>query len=129
MIVQYPVGDLLLVSANPDFAREEVELWAIDRSTGERRWQRKLETTHTFDEWVTHPTDQGIFLAVCAWDTDDCRFELLDLATGTSKGQVNEPAGYPFSGAAWRGNQGFLTIDGTLYAIDLRTAAIEYTWP
>jgi outer membrane protein assembly factor BamB len=129
LTVLYPLGDLLLVSATPDYARDEVELWAIDRANGDRRWQRKLETTHSFDEWVTRPTDQGIFLMVCSWNEDDCRFEVLDFATGTSKGQVREQVGTPFSGAAWLGNQGFLTLDGTLYAIDLRSAAIEYTWP
>jgi outer membrane protein assembly factor BamB len=129
LTLQYPLGDLLLVSAQPGFASDEIELWAIDRNTGERRWQRKLETTHTFDKWVTRPTDQGIFLAVCSWDDEDCRFEVLDISTGASRGQVREEAGYPFSGAAWRGNQGYLTIDGKLYVVDLTTGRIEYTWP
>ena len=129
LTVQYPLGDLLLVSAQPDYASDEVELWAIDRNNGERRWQRKLETTHTFDKWVTRPTDQGLFVAVCSWDDDDCRFEVLDITTGASKGQIREEAGYPFSGAAWRGNQGFLTINGKLYVMDLTTGEIEYTWP
>lgn len=127
--VLYTVGDLLLVSAEPDYASEEVELWAIDRSTGERRWQRRLETTHSFDDWVTHPTDQGIFLAVCSWSEADCRFEVLDLATGASAGQTREPIRTPLSGAAWVGNRGYLTIDGKLYAFDLHTANIIYTWP
>ena len=129
LTVQYPLGDLLFVSAQPGFARDEVELWAIDRGTGERRWQRKLETTHTFDKWVTRPTNQGIFVAVCFWNDDDCRFEVLDLATGTSQGQVRQATGGTFSGAAWRGNEGFLTIDGKLYTLDIRTATVEYTWP
>jgi outer membrane protein assembly factor BamB len=129
LTVQYPLGDLLLVSAQPDYATDEVELWAIDRNTGERRWQCKLDTTHTFDEWVTHPTEQGIFVSVCYWNTDDCRFEVLDLATGTSQGEVRATAGNSFAGAAWRGNEGFLTIDGKLYAINLATGAIEYSCP
>lgn len=129
LTVQYPLGDLLLVSAQPDYAREEVELWAINRSSGERRWQRKLETTHTFDDWVTRPTDTGIFLTVCSWNDDGCRFEVLDLSTGASKGQVRQATGTFFSGAAWLGNRGYLTIDGKIYAIDLATATVAYTWP
>lgn len=129
LTILYPLGDLLLVSAQPSFAREEVELWAFERKTGERRWQRKLETTHTFDEWITHPTDQGLFLAVCAWETDECRFELLDLATGTSRGQHRQETGGSYDGAAWIGTMGYLTIDGKIYAIDLTSAAVEYTWP
>jgi outer membrane protein assembly factor BamB len=129
LTVLYPLGDLLLVSAQPDFARDEAELWAIDRTTGERRWQRKLETTHSFDDWVTRPTDQGIFLAVCFWNVDECRFEVLDITTGTSQGQVRQEIDGSFSGAAWLGNQGFLTIDGKILAINLTTAQVEYTWP
>jgi outer membrane protein assembly factor BamB len=127
--LQYTLGDLLMVSATPNYARDEVELWAIERSSGERRWQRKLGTEHTFDDWVTRPTDQGIFLALCFWNVDECRFEVLDLATGTSRGQVRVDGGTPFAGGAWRGQRGYLTIDGALYAVDLRTAQIEYTWP
>lgn len=127
--VQYALGDLLMVSATPTYARDEVELWAIERSSGERRWQRKLGTEHTFDEWVTRPTDQGIFLALCFWNVDECRFEVLDLTTGTSQGQVRVDGGTPFDGGAWRGHRGYLTIDGALFAVDLRTAQIEYTWP
>ncbi|MCC6456038.1 MAG: PQQ-binding-like beta-propeller repeat protein [Caldilineaceae bacterium] len=129
LTILYALDDLLLVSAQPGFARDEVELWAIDRGTGERRWQRKLETTHTFDEWVTHPTDQGIFLAVCFWESDECRFELLDRVTGASRGQVREATGGRFEGAAWIDDRGYLTIDGKLYAVNLTSAAIEYTWP
>ena len=129
LTVLYPLGDLLLVSAQPSYATDEVELWAIDRNTGERRWQRKLETTHTFDDRVTRPTDQGVFVAVCYWDVDQCRFEVLDIATGTSQGQVRQETDGSYTGVAWLGNQGFLTIDGKLYAIDLTTAAVEYTWP
>ena len=125
----YPLGDLLLVSAQSSFATDETELWAIDRMNGERRWQRKLETTHSFDDWVTRPTDQGIFLSVCFWNVDECHFEVLDSTTGTSKGQVIEATNGSFSGAAWLGNQGFLTIDGKILAINLTTAQVEYTWP
>jgi outer membrane protein assembly factor BamB len=129
LTVLYPLGDLLLVSAQPSYASDETEVWALDRNSGERRWQRKLGTTHTFDEWVTHPTDQGLFVAVCGWTDDVCRFETLDLTTGASQGEVREETGGTYSGAGWLGNQGFLTIDGKVYAIDLTTAKINYTWP
>jgi outer membrane protein assembly factor BamB len=129
LTILHPLGDLMLVSAQPSYASDEVELWAIDRNTGERRWQRKLETKHTFDEWVTHPTDQGIFLSVCEWETNVCRFEVLDIATGTSSGQVEQETNGSYDGAAWIGNLGYLTIDGQIYTINLNTAAVEYIWP
>ncbi len=129
LTVHDPLGELLLVSAQPSHAPDEVELWAIDRMTGERRWQRKLETSHSFDEWVTRPTEQGLFLSVCSWENDECRFEVLDLDTGTSQGQVRQAATGSYSGAAWLGDQGYLTIDGKLYVLNLSSAAVEYTWP
>jgi outer membrane protein assembly factor BamB len=129
LTVLYPLGELLLVSAQPSYAPDEVELWAINRVTGERRWQRKLETSHSFDEWVTRPTDQGIFLSVCFWENDECDFEVLDLATGTSQGQVRQATTGSYSGAAWLGDQGYLTIDGKLYVLNLSSATVEYTWP
>jgi outer membrane protein assembly factor BamB len=129
LTLQYTLGDLLLVSATPSYATDEVELWALDRKTGERRWQHKLGTTHTFDEWVTHPADKGIFVSVCSWNDDNCRFQVLDTNTGASGGEVSEKASNSYNGAGWLGNQGYLTIDGQLYAIDLNTAQIKYTWP
>lgn len=127
--VQSTIGDLLLVSGQPTYARDEMEIWAIDLNSGERHWQRKLGTTHSFDEWLLYPTDQGIFKMVCSWNNDDCSFETLDLDTGTSQGQIREDTGRPFNGMSVRGNQGFLTIDGKIYAIDLHTAKISYAWP
>lgn len=129
LTVQYTLGDLLLVSATPSYATDEVELWALDHKTGERRWQHKLGTTHTFDKWVTHPADQGIFVSVCSWNDESCRFQVLNINTGASSGEVRENDGHTYSGAGWLGNQGFLTIDGKIYAIDLNTAQIKYTWP
>jgi hypothetical protein len=129
LTTQTALDELLLVSAQPDYARDEVELWAIDRNSGERVWQRKLEATHTFDDWVIHPTGEGLFLVVCSWENENCSFQVLDLATGASTGEVKEETGSPFNGAAWLGDQGFLTIDGKIYAMNLATAAIDYTWP
>lgn len=43
-------GDLLLASAVPSYATEEVELQDIDRTSGEPCCQRRLETIHTFDK-------------------------------------------------------------------------------
>lgn len=127
--VHFTVGDLLLVSGSPGYASDEVEIWAIELASGERRWQRKLGTTHSFDDWLIYPTDEGIFTMICSWDDDDCRFETLDYATGTSKGQLNADTGRPFNGMSVRGNQGFLTINGKIYAIDLTTSTINYSWP
>lgn len=123
------VGDLLLVSGEPNYASDEVEIWAIERNSGERRWQRKLGTSHSFDKWLLYPTDQGIFTLVCLWDNDNCQFETLDYVTGTSKGQITRNTGQSFNGMSVRGNQGFFTINGKIYAIDLTTANINYSWP
>lgn len=127
--LQFTVGDLLIISAQPDYASDEMEIWAIDLLTGERKWQRKLGTTHSFDDWLLYPTDQGIFTLVCSWNDDTCNFETIDLITATSKGKITQNIGRPFNGISVQGNQGYLTIDGKLYAIDLPTAKINYSWP
>lgn len=124
------VGEQLLVAAAPDFAREEIELWAIDRSSGARRWQRKLDTTHTFDDWLIQPTAAGLFAAVCYWDTDACRFEVMDAATGVSRTPVAAPVSSRGSmGVALTPTHGYLILDGALYGVDVTTAAVEFVWP
>jgi outer membrane protein assembly factor BamB len=122
-------GELLLVAASPDYAREEVELWAIDRNTGERRWQRRLETSHTFDEWIVHPTETGFFVAVCGWNAEDCRFMVLDPQTGVSRAEVQAAYGWNLEGSTFWGDRAYLTLDGSLRVIDLTTAQVEYSWP
>ncbi len=121
--------NLLLVSAVPTYANDEVELWAIDRTTGERRWQRRLETTHTFDKWLVHPTADGIFVAVCQWNDDLCRFLVLDPETGVSRAEVRHELGGSLVGGAWLGDRAYLTIDGALHVLDLDNAEMVYSWP
>ena len=122
-------GDLLLAAAAPTYATDELELWAVDRTTGSRLWQRRLETTHSFDEWRVDPTDAGLFVAVCHWNEEDCRFMVLDPATGVSRAETQEALGWPFEGGTTLGSRGYFTIDGALHVIDLTTAQTDYVWP
>jgi outer membrane protein assembly factor BamB len=122
-------GNLLLASAVPTYATEEVELWAIDRTSGERRWQRRLETTHTFDKWLVHPTADGIFVAVCRWNEDLCRFLVLDPETGVSRAETRHEFGGNLDGSVWLNARAYMTIDGALHVVDLDSAEIDYSWP
>jgi len=73
----------------------------LDRTSGGRRWQRRLETTHTFDKWLVHPTTDVIFVAVCRWNEDLCRFLVLDPETGVSRAETRHEFGGNQDGGVW----------------------------
>jgi outer membrane protein assembly factor BamB len=119
----------LLVAAAPGYAQDEVELWAIDRTSGTRLWQRRLETTHSFDDWLVFATEQEIFVTVCFWNKEPCRFLVLDPQTGVTRADMRPGLAGSLAGGIQRGPRAFLTIDGALHAVDLASAEIVYTWP
>jgi outer membrane protein assembly factor BamB len=129
LTLQQVASGMLLLAARPDYDREQVELWGIDLATGERRWQKLLESTHVFDEWLVQPGETGLFLALCRWEEDECLFEVLDPQTGVSQAQVRQAVEGSLDGAAFSPDRAYLTIWGALYAVNLDDAQIEYTWP
>lgn len=129
LTLEQNLGGLLLLSARPTFARQEVELWALDPATGARAWQRPPIVTHPLDNWAARLTNQGLFVATCTWDEPRCRFELLDPATGVTRRSAQLHAGRSYGGATWLGDTGYFVVGGKLHAVDLGAGRVLYSWP
>lgn len=129
LTLEMSLGSRLLLSARPDYARNEVELWAIDPDSGDRVWQRAALGRHPFDEWAAQLTNQGLFLAACRWEASDCRFDLLDPATGVVRQSVQTPVGRSYGGETWLGATGYFVVGGKLHAVDLNAGRVLYSWP
>lgn len=129
LTLEQSLGNLLLLSARPTFARNEVELWALDPTTGTRAWQRPSIVTHPLDDWAARLTNQGLFVAACLWDESFCRFELLDPVTGVTRQTVRADAGRSYGGATWLGDTGYFIVGGKLYAVDPAAGRVLYSWP
>ena len=57
-------------------------------------------------------------------------WEVLDPLSGTSQGErVLSSDHYDFMNDTWSASTAYLTIDATLYAVDIQTGKIQYTWP
>ena len=137
-LAQFPQYDLelttagpntLVVVATPTYARNEPELWGIDRETGARRWQAQLDITHSFDKLFVQNSPAGLFIGQCLWGDRVCLFEMLDMETGVSAGQTRQPVGGSVSGTHIKGNHLWLNAWGKLYAVNISDASVEMVWP
>jgi outer membrane protein assembly factor BamB len=129
LTLEATLGERLLVSAAPDYARNEVELWAIDPGQGERVWQRPLGLEHAFDKWAARLTNQGLFVGICTWEDSACRFEMVDPVFGVSSQSVRHSVGRSYSGATWIGDTGYFVVGGKVFAVDLAAGRVAYSWP
>ncbi len=125
-------SETLIVSARPEYDREQVELWGLDPSTGARRWQDVLKAHGSLSKWQAQLIPQGLALAQCVYDDAQCTFEVLSPESGVSSGQLKidkEHAYAQFEHATWTGRLGLFIIGGKLYAVDLAKQVIAYQWP
>lgn len=128
-ILETEAGDTLVTIAHPTFARHEPEIWGIGAQDGARRWQLQLDMTHAFDTLLLRHTPAGLFVGQCLWQADECRFEVVDPATGVTGGQTRHNVAGSVSGLAYSDRAVWLNIWGDLHAVDLSTAQVEFVWP
>jgi outer membrane protein assembly factor BamB len=127
--IQTVLGDLLLLEATPTYAYEQLELWAIDRTTGELRWKVGSLEEHALDSWNVHAGKHGIFVNVCRWQGKYCTFRVIDPLTGLSVGETRQDVKGSATGVAWDEDTAYMVIWGSLYGVDLATAQVRFVWP
>jgi outer membrane protein assembly factor BamB len=120
---------MLVVQATPTFARNEPELWGVNRETGERRWYAQLDISHSFDTLIVHSGAGGIFVGQCLWEDRVCLFEVLDPDSGVSGGQTRQAIPGSVTGVDWAGDTAWMNIWGKIFAVDAATAQVTLTWP
>lgn len=121
---------MVYVMATPNFDNTKKELWAFDAATGVKKWQLGMKVNHSFDKWLLQPSDAGLFLAQTLWEDGKVLLDVIDPATGTSKGQrvveIDNPSLNNFTidrTTAW------LNISAKLHEVDMNTAEVKSTWP
>ncbi|MCI0394658.1 MAG: PQQ-binding-like beta-propeller repeat protein [Chloroflexi bacterium] len=136
---------VLLVQASRSRGSTRDELWVIDATTGERRWQfvpqatrlmsPSSDTVTSSDEgyWNWHITPAGVVVLQARSEPYRLVVETLNWNDGASSGQVTIPleVATPYSVHVIGGNNSklWLQLDGGLTVLDLATATIVSTWP
>jgi len=127
---------ILIVLAAPDWDSQRQELWGLDSTSGERRWQVKLQAhdlreEHSSGDWEWRLTAKGLIVIQALNDEPRLVVQTLDTATGTSRLRQETPltnTGSPsISGALWGDDTTWLRVNGDVYAIDLESGKIDYT--
>lgn len=132
LTLQAASGNMLIVSAVPNFDTETTELWGLDMSTGKRNWQYVLKAKGIFSGWETHLTGGGLALFQCVDNDPQCTFEVLDPQTGVSSGQakIDNPSSHArLDASTWTSQQGLITLSGKLISLDLAKRTLAYSWP
>jgi hypothetical protein len=129
------VDNLLIVRATRSRGTPRSELWGLDLVSGEQRWQYVLQAQRWFKEagsepaWDWRLTPHGLVVLQFFSDPDQLVVEKLEPQTGVSSGQNTIPLEDDFlTGIAWSDDDAWLAIR-KIYALDLATSSLSYTWP
>lgn len=121
----------LVVEATRTRGARRTELWGIDAESGEPRWRYVLENERGTgaDNWAWHLTPNGV--TVMQKSPRAVSIETLDIREGTRVDQATIRLEDRIT--IWRGitiidDIAYLTLQ-RLYAIDLTTGEVVYTWP
>jgi outer membrane protein assembly factor BamB len=133
-----PLGmadDLLIVRAIRSRGTSRSELWGLDLASGEPRWQYVLQAQRWFKETGSEPawdwrlSPHGLVVLQLFSDPDQLVVEKLNPQTGVSSGQNTIPLGDDFlTGIVWTDEAAWLALR-KIYAVDLATSSLSYTWP
>jgi outer membrane protein assembly factor BamB len=125
-------GTLVIVKATPDWDRARHSLWALDATTGERRWQYAIQAKEWFgdsgfNEWGAQLTPDGVTVVQVPSDAHQLIVDRLDLQTGASMGrQVTSLDGSSTTvwENRWTNRTAWLEINTKTYMINLLTGAV-----
>lgn len=146
-------GDTLVIRAQRTRGTRRWELWGVDIATGSRQWQvifdkdggpmrepdraSGLLSKDRDDEiWSANLTPGGLAIVrVSAKPSLQATVEVVGLKDGVSAGRKALPlktgsllVSIPTE-IEWRGDTAWLLIDNTVYAINTKSAAVEYQVP
>lgn len=119
----------LVVEATRTRGSRRTEVWGIDAVSGVARWRYVLQNETGADDWAWHLTPAGV--AVIQKFPTQVRIDTLDLRDGSTSGQATinlDDRITIWRGVALADNIAYLTFQ-RLYAIDLTTGEVVYTWP
>src|SRR5262249_22764785 len=115
--------DILIVLAAPDWDSQRQELWGLDSTSGERRWQIKLQAHdlregNSSGDWEWKLTPKGLLVIEALNDEPRLIVQTLDTATGASRLRQETPLGERGSpsiiGALWGDDTAWLRINGNV---------------
>jgi hypothetical protein len=131
-------GDSLMLLALRERGSARFELWSVDTTTGERRWERVLEAR---DPLLDDVSDTGTFAVVVQdtslllieqrGDPETLTYEQIGLRDGVSRTRtalgVADP-GDSIRGVVW-GRDRFVLVNDALYTFELATGSVQTQWP
>jgi outer membrane protein assembly factor BamB/rRNA maturation protein Nop10 len=121
---------LVVALAIPDYDSESKELWGIDSATGKKLWTFKMQAKSIIDPYQVKLIAAGLVVVQCLGDAKSSQWQVLDPLTGASQGMKQlSNENYNFLEDAWTPTTAYLKIDNLLYVVDVKTGAVEYTWP
>lgn len=107
------------------------ELWGLDPTTGERRWQYVLQGLDASgDNWAARLTPHGLAVLRVPDGEAQLHVEIL----GLEDAQVLQSSTFKLvhddlGAVAWTNTRAYVTSWGKLYAVDLTTGELEFAWP
>lgn len=130
-------GDTAVVWAKRQRGTKQVEVWGLDKTSGERLWQHPLKAEYLFemdpfdDKWTYVLTNNGLYI-VQLFATPNPP-ELLVQSLNTSTGALNYEVKNTLADDFWRGiarapGHLYLTIRA-LVGVDLQTGKAATEWP
>lgn len=132
-------GDSLLVRARRTLGSERFELWGVNESSGDRKWEMILENTAPLDPpneaiglidsgeqaWTWHSGEDGFMLLNFQAEPNQLVIRTINLETGVSSNELSIPlkgiSGDFYSVPTvigWRENLVYLSMESDLYLID-----------
>jgi len=125
-------GTLVVVKATPNWDRARNSLWALDTTTGERRWEYAIQAKEWFgdsgfNEWGAQLTPDGVAVVQVPNDANQLIVDRLDLQTGASVGhQVTklDDSSTTVWDNRWTERMAWLQIGSKTYTIDLLSGAV-----
>ncbi len=121
---------LVVVLAIPDYDSDLKELWGIDTNTGKKTWTYKMQAKSIIDPYQVKLTSAGLVVVQCLRDAKSSQWEVLNPLTGASLGKTQlSDQDYNFLEDSWTPTTAYLKIDNLLYVVDVKTGAVQYTWP
>jgi len=145
--------NLLIVRARRTRGSTRYSLWALDKTTGERKWEFDMGTDLPLDPpggntgiiddetsvWTLHPMPDGLMVLRFRRAADDVSHaifvETLDWQTGASGGQRRIPLGVQtiiLSAPAivgWANDTLWFSIEQVMMGLDTTSGQINYRWP
>lgn len=128
-------GDTLLVRATRDRGTARDELWGVDPTTAQPRWQYVLQTQRWYKDpgsgaaWDWQLTPHGLAVLQILEEPDQLTLDMLDPQTGVSAGQNTIPLSDTYlTDIAWSQNTVWLAVR-KIYAVDLKSRSLISTWP